>query len=127
MPLPVAIDVAHVAESVIEIRAAVKVGLPHAMRASVSGLEDVVAGIALPDGIELTDGDGRRGVDVLPAGEMTTLRWTATVSPDVRGRIEIAVAGTVRGTEPYAFSEVVGSQASLTVRSVDRAEARADT
>lgn len=119
LPLPVAISLSSITESVVEIHATVRTELPHAIRTSVSGLENLVASVRLPDGMSLI-GERRRRADVLPAGTSVTLGWTASLVGTVEGRIEVAVAGLAHGDEPYPFSDVIGGHGLLRVRSADR-------
>jgi hypothetical protein len=116
VPLPVALTVGQLSENVSVVRAELSLTLPHTMRCSVSSIEGLRVSLALPEGLEMI-GDQRREVPLLAPGETHTVEWTVRETAPVQGELRVAAVGLAHGTEPYRFTDVVGGQAKLSVRS----------
>jgi hypothetical protein len=118
LPLPFTINVVPVGVDRVLVRATVSLALRGSLKLAVSTLSDVTLSIALPGGLELEDADRRRTVGDLGTGDSSVVEWRVRQTGAVDGHIRVAAAALAIGSEPYEFSDVVGGQASLAVRSV---------
>lgn len=117
IPLPVSIEVLPVGIDHARVQVTVSLRLPNAVRCGVTDLEGLGIRLALPEGV-ITDDPTERRVESLTAGESVTLEWIVQLDGRFSaGEIRAVAAGLGRGTDPYQWSDVIGGQALLDVRS----------
>ncbi|WP_338702003.1 hypothetical protein V2W30_32110 [Streptomyces sp. Q6] len=119
VPLPTKLTVSQQSESTATVRLDVTFKMPHTMTSTVSSIENLTVSIALPNGMELV-GEQRQSLGVVTPGETRTVEWTVRETADVDGEIRVAAVGLANGTQPYHFTDVIGGQARLAVRSHQR-------
>jgi hypothetical protein len=122
-PLDVKLTCEGTGDSSCILRADVALRAPSPqIRLGATMLRDVSAAVTLPAGA-WTD-THRRELGAISAGDSATATWEIGHDAVVEGEIAVAVAGIARGTDPYPFEDVVGSQATVMVRTttaLDRA------
>jgi hypothetical protein len=118
-PLDVSLTTSSLGERASTVRADVSLRAPAPqIRLAATLLEDVAATIRLPAGLELL-GEARSRVDVLGAGETASFSWDVREVGPVDGVVRVAVAAIAKGTDPYPFQDVVGTEARAELRSVE--------
>jgi hypothetical protein len=124
MPLPTKLTVSQRSEDTATVRLEVIFTMPHTMTCTVSSIEELTVSIALPDGLELV-GEQRQHLGVVAPGEVRGVEWTVRETSPVDGEVRVAAVGLANGTQPYHFTDVIGGQARLPVRSHQLERSRA--
>ncbi len=84
------------------------------VRCAAVGLQHLHAMISTPSGVTLL-GDREQHLAALNSDDQHCFRWPIRVDYRVQGEIRVAVASVAHGNDPYPFSDVVGTVASMDV------------
>jgi len=118
-PLPIKLTVSPLGPKESKVVAEVAFTGPRGISLVAQILQGVMVSIQLPRGLVLISNRHRQFQDMLLPQEVVRFCWQLVETAPVDGEIRVAAAAIAKGSDPYAFQDVVGSVASVLVQSLD--------
>ncbi|HUW77695.1 MAG TPA: hypothetical protein VMV52_02960 [Candidatus Nanopelagicaceae bacterium] len=116
-PLKIGIEISPLSGSTSLVDAFVSLRAPKPLKPKAVVLKDVWASIQVPSGLALTS-EIRQNYSTLAPNEIAHFQWEVAENDAVDGKIAIAIAAIAHASDPYPYSEVIGTSASIDVKSL---------